>query len=85
MKVYSRHYCEAHHRTERTFLKCALRRLEWVHGRGDIALIAWCKYVTVTLYGSVADAEKAKTWIDNGGCGGGCHKSHDIVRIQLNK
>ena len=83
MKVYWRHRCTSLHRTPRTFLRCAIRRLEWVHGTGDIALIAWCSVPTITLHETTEAAESVRELIDAGGCGGRCHRQHDIVRIAL--
>lgn len=83
MKIYRNHRCFSQHRTTRTFIKCAIRRLEWVHGTGNLALIAWCRVPTVTLYSDVTDAESAKRMIDGGGCGGGCNRRHEIVRVVL--
>lgn len=85
MKVYRNHRCTSRHRSARTFIRCAIRHLEWVHGSGEIALIAWCSHPTVTLHNTLPDAEAAKQIIDGGGCGGRCHRHHDIVRIEVNR
>lgn len=84
MKIYRNHRCESQHRTAVTFLKCAIRRLEWVHGTGDLALIAWCKVPTITLYEATDHALAAKEMIDATGCGGRCHGDHEIVYISTN-
>lgn len=85
MKIYRFHRCYSVHRTARTFVKCSIRRLEWVHGTGQIALIAWCRVPTVTLYRDADDALNAKQMIDGGGCGGQCNGRHDIVLIDLDR
>lgn len=83
MKMYRNHRCESQHRTERTFIKCAIGRLAWVHGIGDLALIAWCRVPTVTLHSDAANAKKAMEVIDGTGCGGRCTGRHEIVRVVL--
>lgn len=83
MKTYTRHECERQHRTVRTFLRCAIKRLEWVHGRGDIACIAWCRVPTVQLFTTAEDAENARHMIDTTGCGGRCTGRHDVVRVVI--
>jgi hypothetical protein len=83
MKVYRRHNCAAHHRTERTLLKCAIPRVAWVSGHGAFALIAWCRDITITLHPQLEGALKSKTMIDSTGCGGACTKRHDIIQVEL--
>lgn len=85
MKIYRRHRCTSQHRTARTFVKCSIRRLEWVHGTGQIALIAWCRTPTVTLHDDAANALDTKRMIDGCGCGGQCLGRHDIVLIDLDR
>ena len=83
MKTYRQHKCTAHHRTERTFLKCAIPRAAWVSGHGQFALIAWCRVPTITLHQQLDDAEESKATIDSTGCGGACKRRHEIIRIEL--
>jgi|GEM_PF-2526319 len=83
VKVYRLHHCAANHRTERTFLQCAIPRLAWVAGSGSYALIAWCKVPTVTLYPSLADALEGAEVIATGGCGGRCRGRHEVVYVDL--
>ncbi|GAB3389175.1 hypothetical protein GCM10027568_11050 [Humibacter soli] len=85
VKVYRRHRCGSTHRTAATFIRCAIRRLEWVHGSGEYALIAWCKAPTVTLFASVSDAERQKEVIDQLACGGSCKRHHEIVAIDMTR
>lgn len=83
MKTYRIHNCASQHRTERTFVKCAIRRLEWVHGHGPFAVISWCRYRTVTLHPTLEAATAALSLIDGGACGGRCRRAHELVQIQL--
>lgn len=79
--VWRQHNCTSRHRTVKTWLRCAVPRLEWVHGSGEIALIAWCRHITITLHDSVESAEASKRFIDASGCGGRCVRNHQIVRV----
>ena len=81
IKTYRRHRCESQHRTYRTFLKCAIRRLEWVMGDGQFAVIAWCGVPTVTLHKRLEDARDAWETVNATGCGGRCSRRHEIVRL----
>lgn len=81
MKTYRNHRCTSQHRTPRAFVKCAIKRLEWVQGDGHLALIAWCKVPTVTLHTDMATALSAKQMIDGTGCGGRCQNRHEIVQV----
>jgi hypothetical protein len=62
-------------------MKCAIPKAAWVAGRGEYALIAWCRVPTVTLWDDLADAEHQKAVIDQTGCGGLCSRRHEIVRV----
>jgi hypothetical protein len=55
--------------------------VEWVHGDGPVALVAFCKVTTVTLWPDVDHAERSRWFIDRFGCGGGCHRDHAIVDL----
>lgn len=83
MKIYRNHKCNSKHRTVRTFLKCAIPHHAWISGKGDIAVIAWCRIPTVTLWTNEADALKSKTMIDDTACGGRCIRHHDLVKVML--
>ena len=48
-------------------------------GDGQFALLAWCGELSVRLYAKREDAEEQKKIIDKLGCGGSCHKRHEIV------
>jgi len=52
-------------------------------GRGEFALIAWCRVPTITLYLEIEDAVKEKAMIDSTGCGGACSRRHEIIHIDL--
>lgn len=81
MKIYSRHRCERKHRTTMTLAKCMFPRAVWINGRGSIALIAWCRQPSITLWEHTADAVGSKEFIDATGCGGGCNRRHEIVLL----
>lgn len=81
--VWRRHHCDAKHRSARTFLKCAIPRAAWVNGSGEYASIAWCRVPTVWLFKTPQEAVAAKHQIDSTGCGGGCQRRHQIVRVVL--
>lgn len=83
MKTYRQHRCNSNHRTFVKFIECAIgrRRLAWVAGEGQYALIAWCDVPTVTLYDDIAEAEKQKSIIDSTACGHACRRSHEVVRL----
>lgn len=81
MKTYRRHRCERNHRTRKTLTKCMFPRAVWILGNGPIALIAWCRRPSITLWKDHAEALGSKSFIDRTGCGGGCTGRHEIVRI----
>ncbi|OAV63122.1 hypothetical protein [Enteractinococcus helveticum] len=83
MKIYRKHYCLKQHKTARTFLKCAIPRNAWISGTGNIAVIAWCRVPTITLWGNEVDAYRAKKMIDDSACGGNCNRRHDIVKVEI--
>lgn len=82
-KVYKFHNCSSRHRDGSSFMRCALRKAEWVHGRGTFAVIAWCSHVTVTVWPTEAEALDSKSEIDAAGCSGRCRRNHEVVRIEL--
>ena len=81
--IWSHHRCDRRHRSEATFIKCAIPKLEWVSGSGPYAVVAWCRVPTVTLWESYSEALRAKHAIDWRACGGKCSRKHQIVRIVL--
>lgn len=81
MKFYSRHRCERKHRNYLTLAKCMFPRAVWIHGTGPIALVAWCRQPSITLWTDQAEAGKSKAFIDSTGCGGGCSKRHELIRL----
>ena len=57
------------------------KRAEWIDGEGRHASLAHCVDLTIQLYKSMEEVEKAKEAIDRMGCGGGCYKDHAVVDI----
>lgn len=53
----------------------------WTDGDGPVALVAFCKVPTVTLWPDHDHAERSRRFIDTYGCGGGCHRDHAIVDL----
>ena len=51
----------------------------WICGDGPIALLAWCRELSISLHASVESAEKNKVMIDKCCCGGCCNRQHEIV------
>ena len=60
---------------------CLFPTAEWIAGEGPFAVLAWCRVLTVTLHPTRADADASREWIDRCGCGGRCHRAHDVVRL----
>ena len=54
----------------------------WIMGEGRFAVLAHCGSLKVTLHKTREDAERAKDWIDDLACGGGCVKHHEIIDLQ---
>lgn len=73
--------CGRNHRAVRTLLKCRFPRAAWIAGDGEIALLAWCKVLTISLHEHLDDAEMNKAFIDRTGCGSRCHRDHRIWRF----
>lgn len=82
MKVYRKHNCTSQHRTWRTHAKCVWPKAYWVHGEGPFASVAWCRVLTIQLYESAGEAQQAKEIIDKTGCGGVCHRQHELVELR---
>lgn len=63
--------------------KSALRKAEWVIGKGQFASVATCRVLTIERHETIEAAEKAKRMIDGCGCGGGCNgkSGHFIGRM----
>jgi hypothetical protein len=81
MKIYRRHNCTAKHRTSRTLAKCMFPRAEWVSGRGEFATLAHCRVLTIELHETIEKAQTALRLIDSTGCGGMCHRHHELVQL----
>ncbi|MFD9077551.1 hypothetical protein [Streptomyces erythrochromogenes] len=94
LKVYRQHYCERNHRNYRTFAQCAFSGADWVEAfdAGDelpYALVTYCRknyrfgdQRKVSLWTSRENAEICKEGIDRSGCGGGCSRHHEIIRLE---
>ncbi len=54
---------------------------EWIIGDGHYASIACCGTVTVMLFATPAEAERAKALIDRTGCGHACRRDHEITDL----
>jgi hypothetical protein len=77
-------HCPWHrHRSFRTMARCIWPKAAWVQGEGAWASLAWCRVLTIELYRTRERAEAAKRTIDSTGCGGGCHRVHEIVCLRL--
>ncbi len=74
-------YCNVQHGGYRTRAECEWPYACWITGSGRYACLAWCRVLTVTLWGSREDALAAKEFIDRTACGGGCHRDHRIVDL----
>jgi hypothetical protein len=58
------------------------KKAAWIDGDGAFALLAPCRVLTVTLWTTRDEAEREKTLIDSGGCGGQCNRLlHKIVDL----
>jgi hypothetical protein len=53
----------------------------WIAGNGRHATVAHCRAVTVELHDTMADARAALAFIDRIGCGGSCHRRHEIITL----
>jgi hypothetical protein len=54
----------------------------WISGEGPYASVAYCpRGITVALYETLPEAERAKQMIDDTGCGGLCVGDHEIVKL----
>jgi hypothetical protein len=95
LKTYRLHYCERGHRTYTAFARCVWGNAIWVRpfDLGDdlpYALVSNCRkpYLsgdqrTVSLWGSRESVERQKEWIDRFGCGGGCYRAHEVIRLEM--
>jgi hypothetical protein len=55
----------------------------WIQGKGQFALLAWCRVLTVTLWSTKAEAEVQKMEIDRTACGGLCTGNHEIIDLSI--
>ncbi|MFC8464791.1 hypothetical protein [Streptomyces sp. NPDC057250] len=95
LKVYRLHHCGRAHRTYLTFARCVWKNALWVHPTEHsenlpYALVSNCQkpYLsgdqrTVTLFGTRENADKQLEWIDRTGCGGGCYRAHEVIRLKM--
>ncbi len=67
------------------FLKRARKKwpkAEWIIGDGPWASVSYCPGgLTVMLFGTCAEAAKAKSVIDENGCSGTCQLDHKIEQL----
>jgi hypothetical protein len=54
---------------------------EWIIGDGHYASVARCGTVTVMLFATPTEAERAKVLIDRTGCGHACRGEHEITDL----
>ncbi|MFD5650965.1 hypothetical protein [Streptomyces sp. NPDC127039] len=95
-KIYRLHYCERQHRTYTAFARCVWRNAIWVRSFEPgthlrYALVSNCQkpYLsgdqrTVSLWSSHENVERQREWIDRYGCGGGCYRAHEVIRLEMN-
>ena len=57
----------------------------WIAGDGPYASLAHCRDLTVQLYDDILEALLAKATIDSSGCGGSCHRRHEIIDLRTNE
>jgi hypothetical protein len=57
----------------------------WVSGEGRYASLAHCRELTIQLYDDEIVALLAKRVIDDSGCGGACHRDHEVIDLKTNK
>lgn len=82
MKTYRRHNCSRTHRSAKTFMACAIPHHAWIRGDGPYAVISWChNQPTISLWDSLAEADRSKAFIDNTRCGGKCSYRHELVMV----
>lgn len=59
-----------------------LRRAEWVMGTGQFASVSRCGGTTTVMrFETEAEASKAKTFIDELGCGHFCNGQHEVRKV----
>lgn len=68
--------------THRAIARRRYPRAEWITGEGPWASLAACGVLTVILYPTREQAEAARAFIDQTGCGGGCYRDHAVVNIE---
>jgi len=55
----------------------------WIVGQGRYGVFAWCRILTITLWDTQEQAERSKALIDATGCGGDCHKEHEVFKLRI--
>jgi hypothetical protein len=54
----------------------------WIIGSGEYASVSLCRPgTTVMLFETQAEADTAKDFINETGCGGGCRGDHVVIKI----
>lgn len=54
----------------------------WIDGNGPIAVVAYCRITSVSLWRDQAAADAARAYIDYYACGGMCNRRHDTVDLR---
>lgn len=54
---------------------------EWIIGDGRYASVAYCDTTTIMLFGTRAEADRAKAFIDQLACGHTCRRKHEIADL----
>jgi hypothetical protein len=93
MEEKTTHQCQVRHKTYPAFAKCAWKRrgvaLD-VQGNGAYASVSECsihaaqsyqRLITVHLQTTADQAESAKRFIDETGCGGRCTRKHTTYHL----
>lgn len=78
------HTCGRVHRLHRALARCRWPRAEWVMGDGPHAVLSHCgRGLTVALYATEAEAEKARASLDSSRCGHACNGTgwHELVSL----
>jgi hypothetical protein len=58
----------------------------WIIGDGPYASVSRCPPGdTVMLFGTKAEAETLKSFIDSTGCCEGCRRDHLVVQLKINR
>lgn len=73
--------CGRTHRTYKKVAQCLWPKAWWYSGDGPFALIAFCRGETVTLWKTLAEAEKKEDLLRGTRCGGACTGDHMLAEL----